>query len=209
MPSDRIVVRELKPGLATDYFDFFDDIYDNDPWLNSKDNPWWGGCYCSFWDDLREEDEINSSKDKRSANRTARLKMIEEAKASGLLAYQEGKVIGWCNVAPRSSYINLRNLKAVEDSSERVGSIMCFVVSAGHRGSGVAPRLLQSACDLIKSWRIPIAEGYPRNPEAATNNPYNIPKLNLGFRGSLNMFLRSGFHVHRNLERFIVVRKAV
>ena len=74
MPSDRIVVRELKPGLAADYFEFFDDIYDNDPWLNSKDNPWWGGCYCSFWDDLREEDEINSSKDKRSANRTARLK---------------------------------------------------------------------------------------------------------------------------------------
>jgi GNAT superfamily N-acetyltransferase len=210
MASSRIVIRELKPQLAPDYFDFFDDIYDNDPWLNFKANQWWGGCYCSFWDDRREEDEINASKSKRSENRAARLKTIEEGSASGLLAYQDGKVIGWCNVAPRHNYVNLRNLKtAVEDPSERVGSTTCFVVSSARRNSGVAPRLLQSACDLIKSWNLRLAEGYPRNPESSVTNPYNIPQSNLSFRGSLNMFLRSGFHVHRRLDRLIVVRKAV
>ncbi len=81
MVSSRIVISELKPQITSDY-DFFDDIYDNDPWLNFKANQWWGGCYCSFWDDLSEEDEINASKNKRSDNRAARLKTIEQGRVT-------------------------------------------------------------------------------------------------------------------------------
>jgi len=128
------------------------------------------------------------------------------------LAYTKagGKVVGWCNVAPRGSYVNPRYLKqAIVDPSERVGSITCFVVSSEHRKSGVAPKLLQSACDLIKRWGLPVAEGYPRNPELSGDNPYKIPQDNLSFRGSLNMFLHSGFRVHMKLERFTVVRRAL
>jgi GNAT superfamily N-acetyltransferase len=209
MTSDEIRIRELKPGLATDYFALFDDVYDNDPWLNYKDNPYWGGCYCGFWDDPREEDQINASKDKRSENKALRLKRIEQGKASGLLAYENGEVVGWCNVAPRSNIINLRNLRVgINDPKEKVGSIICFVISPGHRRSGVAPKLLRSACDLIERWGLPVAEGYPRNPDFTGGNPYNIPLGNLSFRGSLNMFIRSGFHVHKKLEQLIVVRKS-
>ena len=212
MADHEILVRELKPRLVADYLGFFDEIYDNDSFLRFKDNPWWGGCYCSFYDDRRTEDEINASRDKRSENRAAREKTIEEGKASGLLAYTKagGKVVGWCNVAPRRSYVNPRYLKqAIVDPSERVGSITCFVVSSEHRKSGVAPKLLQSACDLIKRWGLPIAEGYPTNPELSGDNPYKIPQDNLSFRGSLNMFLHSGFRVHMKLERFTVVRRAL
>src|SRR5216683_1465359 len=212
MADHEILVRELKPRLVADYLGFFDEIYDNDSFLRFKDNPWWGGCYCSFYDDPRTEDEINASRDKRSENRAAREKTIEEGKASGLLAYTKagGKVVGWCNVAPRGSYVNPRYLKqAIVDPSERVGSITCFVVSSEHRKSGVAPKLLQSACDLIKRWGLPVAEGYPRNPELSGDNPYKIPQDNLSFRGSLNMFLHSGFRVHMKLERFTVVRRAL
>ena len=208
--AERIQVRELKPQLADDYLQFFDDIYDKDPWLKFKNNPWWGGCYCSFYDDPRTEDQINASPDKRGENRAARLETIHSGKASGLLAYLEAKVVGWCNVAPRGGYVNPRYLsKAIDVPDERVGSITCFVVSSGHRHLGVAPRLLQSACVLIKSWNFPTAEAYPRNPNADGDNPYKIPNENLSFRGSLNMFLRSGFRVHRKLERFTVVRKSL
>ncbi len=212
MADHEILVRELKPKLVADYLGFFNDLYDNDSFLRFKDNPWWGGCYCSFYDDPRTEDEINASRDKRSENRAAREKTIEEGKASGLLAYTKagGKVVGWCNVAPRRSYVNPRYLKqAIVDPGDRVGSITCFVVSSEHRKSGVAPKLLQSACDLIKRWGLPIAEGYPRNPELSGDNPYKIPQDNLSFRGSLNMFLHSGFRVHMKLERFTVVRRAL
>ena len=208
MADSEILVRELEPRLVADYLRFFDDVYDNDSFLRFRDNPWWGGCYCGFYDDPRTEDEINASHDKRSENRAAREKIIKKGRASGLLAYAGGKVIAWCNVAPRGSYVNPRYLKqAIVDPDERVGSITCFVVSSEQRKSGVAPKLLQSACDLIKKWGLPVAEGYPRNSELSMENPYKIPQDNLSFRGSLNMFLRSGFRVHMKLERFTVVRK--
>jgi hypothetical protein len=208
MADSEILVRELEPRLVADYLRFFDDVYDNDSFLRFRDNPWWGGCYCGFYDDPRTEDEINASHDKRSENRAAREKIIKKGKASGLLAYAGGKVIAWCNVAPRGSYVNPRYLKqAIVDPDERVGSITCFVVSSEQRKSGVAPKLLQSACDLIKRWGLPVAEGYPRNPELSMENPYKIPQDNLSFRGSPNMFLQSGFRVHMKLERFTVVRK--
>lgn len=189
---------------------FFDDIYDNDSFLRSRDNPWWGGCYCSFYDDPRTENEINALPDKRSKNRAAREKTIETGNASGLLAYARGKVIGWCNVAPRGSYVNPRYLEqAMLNANERVGSITCFVVSSQHRKSGVAWKLLRSACELVRKWVLPIAEGYPRNPELSWENPYKIPQDNLSFRGSFNMFQRSGFRVHLKLENFTVVRKTL
>ncbi len=208
MADSEVLVRELEPKLVADYLRFFDDVYDNDSFLRFRDNPWWGGCYCGFYDDPRTEDEINASHDKRSENRAAREKIIKKGKASGLLAYAGGKVVAWCNVAPRGSYVNLRYLKqAIVDPDEAVGSITCFVVWSEQRKSGVAPKLLQSACDLIKKWGLPVAEGYPMNPELSMENPYKIPQDNLSFRGSLNMFLQSGFRVHMKLERFTVVRK--
>ncbi|MDA4119679.1 MAG: GNAT family N-acetyltransferase [Thaumarchaeota archaeon] len=209
MTVPEIIVRQLKPERVTDYLQLFDEVYDNDPWLKFSENPGWGGCYCTFYDDPREEDAINASPDKRGENRAARRSSIEIGKASGLLAFVDGKVVGWCNVAPRTSYVNPRYLKEViEDPREEVGSVTCFVVSSKYRKAGVATQLLHSACDLVQQWGFPVAEGYPRDPEATSSSDnYQIPLENLGFRGSLNMFLRSGFQVHRKMERFLVVRK--
>jgi len=208
MSMREVAIRELRPGLASDYLAFFDDVYDNDPWLKSSGNPWWGGCYCTFYDDVREEDAINASPAKRAENRAARQETIGSGKATGLLAYADGKVVGWCNVAPQGSYANPRHMRqAMEDPAEKVGSITCFVVSSGYRRLGIAPRLLESACGLVRRWGLPVAEGYPRNPELKTDNQYRIPEENLGFRGSLNMFLAQGFEVHCKFERFLAVRK--
>jgi GNAT superfamily N-acetyltransferase len=210
MVEPKISVRRLNPELADDYFRFFDDIYDNDPFLKFTENPWWGGCYCTFYDDPREEDVINASPDKRSENKAARRNNIQKGKASGLLAYVDGKAAGWCNVALRGSYVNPRYLKQmINDPQEKVGSVTCFVVSSRYRKTGVATQLLGSACDLIHDWGLPVAEGYARDPEFKGSNPYNIPLENLSFHGSLNMFLRAGFQIHRKIERYLVVRKQV
>jgi GNAT superfamily N-acetyltransferase len=202
-------IRELNRELIADYLGFFDDIYNNDPWLKFKDNPWWGGCYCTFYDDPRTEGEINASKDKRSENRARRKETIEQGRASGLLAYS-GEVVGWCNVAPRGSYVNPRFIRqAMDKPDEKVGSITCFVVSHKWRGLGVSAKLLEGACKMIKAWGLPLAEGYPTNPEIRQANPYSVPTENLSYHGSLNTFLRSGFHVHRKLEGLLVVRKSL
>ena len=54
-----ITVKELRPELVDDYLQLFDDVYQNDPWLNTTFNPWWGTCYCGFYDDTRSEEERN------------------------------------------------------------------------------------------------------------------------------------------------------
>jgi GNAT superfamily N-acetyltransferase len=205
-----IRIRELKPELAAEYLKFFDDVYDNDPWLRYSNNPWWGGCYCAFYDDLRTEEEIDASKDKRSENRALRKETIEAGRGSGLLAYSGEEVVGWCNVAPRYSYANPRFMvRATDDRAEKVGSISCFVVSSGWRGRGIATNLLRQACGLIGKWGLPVAEGYPPNPNPNVSGTEDIPMENLNYHGSLNMFLRAGFHVHREIERLMVVRKTL
>lgn len=210
MAEPKIEVKELRPELADDYFRLFDRAYDEDPWLNYRSNPWWGGCYCGFYDDMREEDEINALADKRTENKRLRRERIEDAKASGLLAYSGQEVVGWCNVAPRGSYVNLRYLKdGIADPAERVGAITCFLVDSRHRGSGVASRLLQAACDLVRGWGLTVAEGYPRNPGPAAQGTESTPNSNADFRGSMGMYLRAGFRVHLKLEKYTVVRKPV
>ena len=200
-------IRKLSPELADDYFSLFDDVYDNDPWLKYEGNRDWGGCYCTFYDDIRADKEIDPSKDKRTENRANRRSTIENRKASGLLAYVGGRVVGWCNVAPRGSYANPQYLKEAADvPEEKVGSVTCLTVLSKHRKQGVGTQLLKAACDLVEDWGIPVVEGYPRNPMIKENS-YRIPAENPAFRGSVDMFLTSGFKVHRDLGRFLVVRK--
>jgi hypothetical protein len=66
--------------------------------------------------------------------------------------------------------------------------------------------LLNSACSAIKGWGLPVAEDYPRTPP---DNPNGIPHDNLEFRGSVSMFLKSGFLIHKRFGRFAMMRKVL
>lgn len=136
-----------------------------------------------------------------------RTQTISSGKAGGLLAYMDGKVVGWCNTGPRANYRNLRNLAPQADPTEPVGSILCFVVAAPYRGKGVCTSLLKASCDKLREVGLEIAEGYPRTLPPNVNNPYNTPPENLNYRGSISTFLKAGFTIHQQLERHAIVRK--
>ncbi len=201
-----IVVKELGPSLLTDYVTFFDAIYKTDPWLNSRDNPWWSGCYCGFFDDARPEKELNALG--AQERRRLRIERIVSGHAKGFLAYIDSKVVGWCNAGRRADYVSLQHLaKAMEDPAEPVGSILCFVVASEYRSMGVATALLESACASFKRSGLPYAEGYPRTKPANFDNPYNIPEAHLNYYGPLQMYLKAGFKIHRQFDKFASVRK--
>lgn len=200
-------IRELKPELVDDYLRFFEDVYTTDPWLRARENPWWGICYCGFYDDPRTEEERNTAPDAGDKNRAMRVETIKSGRAHGLLAYVDGKVAGWCNAGPRANYRNFRHLLPGGDTMEPVGSILCFVIAAPHRGKGIATALLTAAGDKFRREGLLFAEGYPRTLAPNVNNPYNIPAENLNYRGSLDMFLKAGFSLHHQLERHAIVRK--
>ncbi len=93
----------------------------------------------------------------------------------------------------------------VDDPTELVGSIMCFLVAPDYRGKGIGRALLNAACETFRNDGLEIAEGYPTMTRS--NPEWKIPWAEENYKGSLNMYLKAGFKVHRQLDRFAIVRK--
>jgi GNAT superfamily N-acetyltransferase len=195
--SVKAEVRELTSELLDDYLKFFDkDAF--------TDFPEWSGCYCGFYDTPGQE--WDASAKAGPPHRATRAERIRSGKAHGLLAFAGGRVVGWCNAQPRSTFVNMRRYSSVIDNpAELVGSIMCFLVAPGHRGKGVGTSLLNAACEKFRRDRLHVAEGYP------TTNPvkrdWETPWAEENYKGPLSMYLKAGFKIHRQLEHFAIVRK--
>ncbi|KRE66793.1 GCN5 family acetyltransferase [Arthrobacter sp. Soil736] len=123
--------------------------------------------------------------------------------APGVLAYRDGTPVGWCAVEPRQCYpriLRSQVLKAAgpdiaESSDESLGaadvwSVSCFVVSPGHRRSGVAAALLGAAVEHATAHGATVVEGYP--VDAAKRPKAGAPDL---YHGTLRLFLEAGFEV--------------
>jgi GNAT superfamily N-acetyltransferase len=193
----KVEVRELTPELLDDYLRFFD----KDAFI---DFPYWSGCYCGFYD--TPGDKWDPTAKAGPAHRAARAERIRSGKSHGLLAIADGRVVGWCNAQSRSNFLNMRRYDiAIDDPSEPVGAIMCFLVAPGHRGKGIGTALLNAACDKFRRDDLHVAEGYPTtNPVKST---WETPWAEENYKGPLSMYLKAGFKIHRQLERFAIVRK--
>ena len=168
-----IEIVPLGPDRATDAVEFFDrDAF--------PDNPWWGACYCMFYPRGGRTNE-NWGQEPWQENREDQLHRIEDGKTSGMLAYSEGNVIGWCNATPRTELPGLAT-----GADEGIVSIVCFVIAPPYRGHGVATRLLEG---VIKSF----ADRGLRRLEAYPVRAANDEKK--AFHGTLDLFSRFGFEV--------------
>lgn len=192
----QVNVRRLKPDLLGDFLQFFDKEA-------FADFPEWSGCFCGFYETPGEGWDPGPKA--APVHRAEKAERIRAGKATGLLAYADGKVVGWCNAQRRSDFVNMRRYSvAVDDPEEPVGSIMCFVVAPGYRGKRVCTTLLNAACDMFRSEALTIAEGYPITNHSRAGE---IPWAEANYKGPLSVYLRSGFQIHRQLERFAIVRK--
>ena len=142
-----------------------------------------GGCWCMTWRLPRAEFNRN----KGDANREAFHKLIRKSPAPGILAYADGKPVGWCAVAPREAYPALersRILKPVD--SQPVWSISCLFVEKSHRRQGLSAKLVQAATKFAKSQGAKIVEGYPQVVDLA------LPAAFV-WTGLEQSFVRAGF----------------
>lgn len=121
-----------------------------------------GGCWCMWWRLKRSEFEKKKGKDNKKAMKA----IVYGGEVPGILAYDEGKPIGWCSVAPRDSFPVLnrsRILKKIDETP--VWSIVCFFIEKKHRNKQVSVQLLQAAIEYVKQRGGKVLEGYPIEPK--------------------------------------------
>jgi GNAT superfamily N-acetyltransferase len=116
--------------------------------------------------------------------------LAERTPAPGLVAYRDGRAVGWVSLGPREDYERLTRSTVLAPLDDRpVWSIVCFVVGRQERGKGVAHALLQAAIDYAQAHGATLLEAYPTD----TGN-HRIPASE-AFKGTLSMFGRAGFEV--------------
>lgn len=195
-------IRELTPELLDDYLYFFDTVA-------FADFRWWSACYCRFFQDPSDPDGDSSPRMKDRHRALAR-ELVLNGQTEGFLAYVDGKPVGWCNAAPRASYRMPRRIaKAIDDPNEPVGSTVCFIVGAEHRGRGVASALLQAALARFRRLGLRYAEGYPNT--GAPTGPYaaDIPWSAHHYHGPVSMYEKASFRLHKQFDTWAVYRRSL
>jgi GNAT superfamily N-acetyltransferase len=149
-------------------------------------DPKW--CWCSYFR-VRGRDWTNATPaENRELLATAARRRDH---APGLVAYDEGSVVGWVSLGPRADYERLafsRVLAPLDDVP--VWSIVCFVVGRKSRGQGVAGELLAAAIDYARDHDATVLEAYPVDVPAGER----IPSAS-AFHGTVGMFKQAGFTV--------------
>ena len=139
-----------------------------------------GGCWCMFWRLRRSEFDQQQGE----GNRLALKSIVESGEVPGLLAYHDGRPVGWVSVAPRSTFSALersRILKPVD--AHPVWSVVCFFVAKPYRRKGVTVQLLRAAGEYASRHGAVMLEGYPVEPrQAKAPDPFVYTGLASAFR---------------------------
>jgi GNAT superfamily N-acetyltransferase len=144
----------------------------------------YGGCWCMWWRTTRSQFQ----KQKGEGNRIAMKAIVESGEVPGILAYRDGRPVGWCSVAPRENYASLnrsRVLKRLDDTP--VWSIVCLFVAREQRGAGVAEALIRAAVAYAREQGGQVVEAYPTVPRSD-----HLPPVS-SYMGVPAMFARAGF----------------
>jgi GNAT superfamily N-acetyltransferase len=106
----------------------------------------------------------------------------------GVLAFADGETVGWCSVAPKSTYralVNSRTIPHIHD--EDVWSVLCFVVRPGFRRRGLMHALLEGAVEHADAMGATALEGYPVDPGTERVDQTS------GYVGTVGLFEAHGF----------------
>jgi len=105
----------------------------------------------------------------------------------GVLAYDDGEVVGWAAVHPRADTSFARNRKIPHVDDLDVWSVWCIRVRPGHRGKGISHRLLAGAVEFARSHGAAVVEGYP------VDNKGKKVDLTMAYVGTRKLFEAAGF----------------
>ena len=168
-------IRRLEPELAEVFTSYLSEIsFDHEPH--------WASCYCRFYHTVCPQEEwMNRSAER---NKAEALDEIRNGNMKGLLAFDEGKCVGWLNANDAGAYSRLYPMIKEMVEGKKVGCTICFVIHPEYRKQGIATALLKSAVGFFKD------DGY----DAVLGVPFEMPdEPEKMYRGFPKMFLEQGF----------------
>ena len=154
------------------------------------------GCWCMYW---RIGPRYRSRPRADNKEDLARLAAAGSAGAGGaagpagiapgLLAFDGGVAVGWCELAPRTDLGWLARARYLQPPDDLpVWSVPCFYVRRTHRGRGVTDALIAAAISAASAAGAPALEAYPVDI-AVPGHTRNL------FPGIASTFARHGFQV--------------
>lgn len=192
-----IVIKPLASELNSDYLDFFD----NRAFTDGNPN---GPCYCTSPNQDEETikqmvGEFKTYGVKETVRKYA-VKMLEENKIQGYLAFDGNISVGWCNAANIESYEGFVPNFARNNTCGKTIAIVCFEIAPEYRGIGIASAFIEKVCADAKSKGYVAVEGYAKISEERNDYDYH---------GPIKLYQKAGFLEVARQEGQIIMRKVL
>jgi uncharacterized protein YndB with AHSA1/START domain/GNAT superfamily N-acetyltransferase len=189
---DRIGEVEVRP-LAPERLEDFLDLFDNRAFA---DNPSWQFCYCFNF--RFAGDDAEAAARTGADNRRDMSDAIGRGHAHGLLAYVDGRAVGWCSASTKAEMVQLTRRDWMPAESDRVGIIGCLVTAPQYRRHGIARGLVAAAGAYLADIGCTVVEAYPLKELDGDAH---------GHYGPLEVYRELGYETYRDLPQRLVVRK--
>lgn len=164
-----MLIKRLTAELCGDWLDFFDH-------RAFADHTEWGHCYCTCF----LKPQFPEYTQTPFINREYAIWLIKNGLMRGYLVYDNGTVIGWCNVNQKNHFPKFSDRQEAND----ILSVVCFVIQKEYRGKGIAYKILEEIIGDAQKEGIKIVEAYPnRRARSAFGN----------YHGSYKMYAKYGF----------------
>lgn len=192
-----ITIRRLDRKLTNQYLDFFD----NRAFSDGNPN---GPCYCTSPNQTQDEIKTMVIEFKKNGVKdTVRkyaVKMLNQGKIHGYLAFDGDTSIGWCNAADIETYPGFVPDFARQITCGKTVAIVCFEIAPGYRGKGIASALINRVCDDAKKAGYIAVEGYAQVKDLRDE---------FDFTGPVRLFSKAGFNEVARQNGQIVMRKVL
>ncbi|MFF1819501.1 GNAT family N-acetyltransferase [Kribbella sp. NPDC058245] len=157
-----------------------------------------GHCWCQAWRD-------QESPDGPKANFKAAT--VDQDRHPGLIAYLDGRPVGWIAVAPRPDHAKLERSRKYGPGPDDhdVFAITCFYVDRDFRGTGVASALLDAAITYARNAGAQALDAFPKASLAPHTLANRRAEENDSFMGRRASYEARGFTILRDTGARLVM----
>jgi GNAT superfamily N-acetyltransferase len=182
--------------------EFTRDTWDDFDALFGKHKGVSGGCWCTF--NLCSSSQFTKST--REERKELQHSLTMEGESCGLMIYDAGVPIGWCQFGPAEKFERFNRTKAyialnLPPEQKPDWRISCIFIDKHRRREGLSQLPLKAALASIKEKGGGIVEAFPFDIPGAKRPSYS---------GSVKMFEREGFEEVARLGKItVLMRKTI